>query len=131
MNVNQPFKPGDKVIAPSISVIIKQNANEAKYVPATIVFAHPTNGWCSFRYEHTAVVATSFNDTIFSAEDYAKRIEENLKKAIDEFQEDPSFENEYVDGPSPDELAESEAEAKSDIDPEPGEEFDDDDNDDE
>lgn len=111
MNVMQPFKPGDKVVAPSISVIIKQNANEAKYVPATIVFAHPTNGWCSFRYEHTPVVATSFNDTIFSTEDYAKRVEESLKKA-QEYDEDSAFENEYVDEPSPDQVSESDADAE-------------------
>ncbi len=115
MNISQPFKAGDKVIAPSISVIIKQNANEAKYVPATIIFAHPTNGWCSFRYDHTSVVASSFNDVIFNTEDYARRIEENLKKAIDEFEEDPSFENEYVDEPSPDELSDSEPKSDDEV----------------
>lgn len=81
MNIAQPYKVGDKVMAPSISFIIKQNSNESKFVPATIVFAHPTNGWCSYRYDRVNVVSSYFNDMIFTMDGYEKYLEESLKAA--------------------------------------------------
>lgn len=95
MNVTQPFKAGDKVFAPSISIIIKQNTNEDRVVPATVVFAHPTNGWCSYKYDHVNVICSSPNEMIVHADKYDRN--EELKKDIAmEYADDSAFENEYL-----------------------------------
>lgn len=125
MNIAQPFKTGEHVIAPSIAALNKQGgSNEDKYVPAVIVFAHPTNGWCSFRYEHSPVTASTFNDCIYHVEDFQKRLENKLSES-DEFTDDAEFENGYSESEDGPEETDSEKE------PSPGELDDEDESDDE
>lgn len=97
MNITQPFKVGDKVMAPSISFIIKQNSNENKFVPATIIFAHPTNGWCSYRYDRVNLVGSYFSDMIFTYEGYQKHLIDESLRAAEMLKSDDEDDDDYDD----------------------------------
>lgn len=85
MNQKQRFKPGDHVITPSVSALNKQSGtNEDKYVHSTIVFAHPTFGWCTFKYDNSPVTASAFCENIFFEDEYKERLEQLAKQAEEE-----------------------------------------------
>lgn len=80
MVLSQPFTKGERVMVPSLKRILRQACEPDEYFSeATIIYAHPTNGWCSFRYDAPAIVASAFNTDIASLSEFTSRRNEFLQ----------------------------------------------------
>lgn len=70
MIANRQFQVGDRVRVRSVAYK-SGDKKYPQYTGATIIFAHPEYGWCSYRMDHPeGLVESAFNEYIYFEDEH-------------------------------------------------------------